>query len=130
MENVNSSHGGIPLGKLVFGIVLLAVGILSFTDYLDITDLHRIWRFWPVLLIVGGLSSEIDSLRQRKGGGGYILVAVGVWFLAGNQHFFGLTQRTAFPLGVAVAGLGLIVHSLVVPDAKRIARKEDRDGHE
>jgi hypothetical protein len=69
MENVNSSHGGVPLGKLVFGIVLLAVGILSFTDYLDITDLHRIWRFWPVLLIVGGLSSEIDSLRQRKGGG-------------------------------------------------------------
>lgn len=129
MENVNPSHDGVPLGKLVFGIVLLVVGILSFTDYLDITDLHQIGRFWPVLLIVIGVSSEIDSLRLRKGGGGYILVAVGVWFLAGNQHFFGLTQRTAFPLGVAVAGLGLILHSLVVPDARRSNRKENGDDH-
>jgi hypothetical protein len=115
----------IPLGKLAFGIALLAVGILSFTDALDLADLHHIGRFWPVLLILIGVSSEIDALRERRGGGGYIIAAVGVWFLAGREHLFGLTQRTAFPLALAVAGAGLILHAMV---DRPSVKKEHRNG--
>jgi hypothetical protein len=113
----------IPLGKLALGIVLLLVGVLSFTDYLDVYDVRDIVRFWPALLIFIGVSSEIDSLRQRQGGGGYIVAAIGVWLLFANQHFFGLTHRTAMPLGIAVIGLGMIVHALV--DAPVPVNKEN-----
>ena len=113
MDNTTVTDGHIPLGKLAWGIALLLVGLLSFTDYLDMFDLREIWRFWPLFLIFIGVSSEIDSLRQRKAGGGYILVAIGVWMLVGNHHFWGLSHRGAFPLGIAVAGLGVISHALV-----------------
>ena len=116
----------IPLGKLAFGIVLLVVGVLGFTDYLDVLEVRDIVRFWPALLIFIGVSSEIDALRERRSGGGYILAAVGVWLLFANQHFFGLTHRTAMPLGIAVVGLGVILHALV--DAPVAANKEN--GHE
>lgn len=115
MDNTNTTvtDDRIPMGKLAVGIVLLLVGVLSFTDYMEMVDLREIWRFWPVLLIFIGVSSEIDSLRQRKRGGGHIMIAVGVWMLVANHHFFGLTHRTAFPLGIAVVGLGIILHALV-----------------
>jgi hypothetical protein len=113
----------IPMGKLAVGIVLLLVGLLSFTDYMELFDLREIWRFWPVFLIFIGVSSEIDSLRQRTGGGGYIVAAIGVWMLVANHHFFGLNHRTAFPLGIAVVGLGVILHALV--DAPVPVKKEN-----
>lgn len=113
----------IPLGKLAFGIVLLLVGTLAFTDYLDMLDVRDIVRFWPALLIFIGVSSEIDALRERKSGGGYIIAAIGVWLLFATQHFFGLTHRTAMPLGIAVVGLGVILHALV--DAPVAGKKEN-----
>jgi hypothetical protein len=113
MDNTTSTDNRIPIGKLAVGIVLLLVGILSFTDYMELFDLREIWRFWPVFLIFIGVSSEIDALRQRKTGGGHILAAIGVWMLVANHHFFGLNHRTAFPLGIAVVGLGVILHALV-----------------
>jgi hypothetical membrane protein len=113
MDNITTTDGRIPMGKLALGIALLLVGVLSFTNYMELYDLREIWRFWPVLLIFIGVSSEFDSLRQRKTGGGHILVAIGVWMLVANHRFFGLNHRTAFPLAIAVVGLGVILHALV-----------------
>jgi hypothetical protein len=113
MDNTTSTDNRIPMGKLAVGIVLLLVGLLSFTDYMEMFDLREIWRFWPVFLIFIGVSSEIDSLRQRTSGVGYIVAAIGVWMLVANHHFFGLNHRTAFPLGIAVVGVGVILHALV-----------------
>jgi hypothetical protein len=113
----------IPFGKLAFGLVLMLVGLLSFTNYIDLIDIRQIWRWWPVFLIFIGLSNEIDSLRARKSDGGYIMVAIGVWLLVANQHFFGLRHGTAFPIGIAVVGLGVIVHALV--DAPVSEHKEN-----
>lgn len=125
MDNSITADNRIPLGKLAVGIVLLLVGILSFTDYLDLVDLRHVWRFWPLLLIFIGVSSEIEALRKRQSGGGYIVAAIGVWMLAANQHLFGLSHRSAMPLGIAVVGLGLILHALV--DAPVPAKKENHD---
>jgi uncharacterized membrane protein HdeD (DUF308 family) len=101
------------MSKLAWGIVLLIVGILGFTDAIDLYDVGHLWRYWPVILIVLGVVSEAEALRERRSSGGYMLIAVGVWFLAGAHHFLGLNHRSALPLGIAVAGLGLIVHAIV-----------------
>jgi FtsH-binding integral membrane protein len=122
-NNTTVADSRIPLGKLALGIALLLVGVLSLTDYLEMFDLREIWRFWPLLLIFIGVASEVDSLRQRKSGGGHIIAAVGVWMLVANHHFFGLSHRTAFPLGIAVVGLGVILHALI--DEPVAAKKEE-----
>ena len=103
----------VPAGKLVFGIVLLAVGVLAFVDAIDLWEPRELWRYWPVILIVLGVSQEIDVLRTRRGDGGFVLIAIGVWMLAATQHFLGLDYASAFPLGIAVAGLGIILHALL-----------------
>ena len=115
----------IPFGQIAFGLALLAVGILSFTDWTDLMDIRDLWRWWPAVLIFIGVSTEIDSLRARKSDGGYIIAAIGVWLLAANLHWFGLRTRSAMPLGIAVIGLGIILHALV--DAPVVAKKENGD---
>lgn len=124
MNDMQTTTGAQPeprisAGKLVFGIALLAVGILTFVDAIDVLDVREIWRYWPVILIVLGVSNEIDTIRTRKGDGGYILIAIGVWMLAATQGFLGLTYRSAFPLGVVVAGLGIIFHALLGVEGKK-----------
>ena len=123
MNDVTTSSGEAPArlsaGKLVFGIVLFAVGVLAFFDAIDLLEVRELWRWWPLILIVLGVSNEIDALRTRRGDGGYWLIAVGVWMLAATQEFLDLDYVTAFPLGIAVVGLGIILHALLGVEANK-----------
>ena len=118
--NTNTQPARIPAGKLLTGIALLGVGILAFTHAIDFDDWypHEIWRLWPVFLIVIGIGTEVDTLRTRKGDGGFVLIAIGVWMLAGSLELFGLSYRSGFPLAVVVFGIGLITHALLGVEKK------------
>ncbi|HVE69801.1 MAG TPA: hypothetical protein VNI54_00425 [Thermoanaerobaculia bacterium] len=94
-------------GKLMGGLVLLTIGLAG------ITHSREIWQYWPVLLIGLGVGHEADTLRTRRGDGGYILIAIGVWMLAGSVELFGLSYRSAFPLAIVIAGAGMILHALL-----------------
>ena len=111
-------------GKLIFGLFLIAIGIGGFLNAIDVWELANIWSWWPVALIAIGLSQEISSLAQRRGDGGTALLAVGIWLLIGSHHFFGLGYRTAFPIGIAVFGLSMLLHAIV--DRPRPAREQEK----
>jgi hypothetical protein len=128
MESTTISPHRISAGKLVFGLALVTVGLLAFFDAIDFGTPDRLWRLWPLVLIALGLASEIDALRVRKNEGGGFLLGVGVWFLAGMQHWFGLTVRTAFPLGVVVLGASLVLHAIVdLPETKESKETEEKE---
>lgn len=110
-EEMAMNERRIPAGPLVFGMALVALGGASFLDSIDLFEIGRYWRFWPMILILIGIATETEALQQRRSGGGYVLIAVGVWMLA-SQGLFGLTYRTAFPLALVVVGAGLTVHAL------------------
>lgn len=99
--------------KLVFGLVLIAIGAGAFVDALDLWNPRVLWRLWPLVLILLGLASEVDALRERRSDGGSFLIGIGVWFFAATQDIFGLTYRSAFPLGVVVVGLFMTLHAIV-----------------
>lgn len=108
--------------KLVFGLVLIALGALAFVDAVDLWNPRVFWpRIWPLGLLVLGLAGEIDAIRARQSDGSAFLVGLGVWFIAASFDVFGLTWRTAFPLGVAVVGLFMTLHAVIdkpVPQKK------------
>lgn len=102
----------LSMGKLAVGIGLLAIGILGFTDAIDIWEPRELWRYWPLILIFIGVANEADTLVRRRGSGGFVLIAVGTWLLIGNNEYFGLDHGSAIPVAIAIVGLGLIIHAL------------------
>ena len=103
--------------KLVAGLALLLVGVLTLTDAWD-----GLRRYWPVIPLALGAIGEAQALRARKGDGSILLLAFGAWTLAASQQFLGLTYVTAWPIGVVVAGLGMVVHAV-------IDRAEEKENH-
>ena len=113
----------IALDKLIAGVALITVGVAGFLGAMDILHFRDIGRLWPLILIVIGLGSEIESLRRRREGSGWILIAIGTWFLIGNFHLFGLSFRHALPVAIAIAGAGIVTHAIV--DKPGSAKKEE-----
>jgi hypothetical protein len=108
---------GISTGKLAAGLALVAVGIAGV-----VRAPHELWRYWPVLLIFIGLGQETEALRTRRGGGGFFLMALGVWLLAGSLELFGLDYGSALPLAVIMAGTGMILHTVLGIENKETPR--------
>ena len=76
---------------LVFGLVIIAVGVLFTLDNLGLADAERYFRWWPMAMILVGVA----KLWQSRGGfsnpiGGVFLLLVGGWF---QLHNLGLIDR-------------------------------------
>jgi hypothetical protein len=110
----------ISTGKLAAGMALLALGIAA------LVDAHELWRYWPLLPIFIGVGQEADTLRTRRDSGGVFLIAVGVWMLCGSLRLFGLDYRDAFPVGVMVVGLGLVLHAVLGINGKKENSREQQ----
>ncbi|HEX6084843.1 MAG TPA: hypothetical protein VF266_09985 [Thermoanaerobaculia bacterium] len=108
-------------GKLTAGMALVAIGIAGLMQSRDL------WRYWPLLLIFMGLGQEADAIRTRRDSGGIFLIAVGLWMLCGSLRLFGLDYGDAFPIGVTVVGLGLVLHALLgITDKKKETPREQQ----
>ena len=53
-------------GSLVWGVILIAVGVLFLLDQLDINVWNTVWRFWPVILIIWGANKLWLGLKDKN----------------------------------------------------------------
>jgi len=64
---------GIHLGKrscgggLLWGLILIAIGLVLLLDHMGIISVDHLWRFWPLLLIVAGASNVMAPERRLWG---------------------------------------------------------------
>ncbi len=89
----------LPIGKLVVGLVLLAVGLALFLDAVDIVEVGMWWMYWPVILIAIGLANAYDAIRRRQGDGSWFLIGIGIWMLFGSFEIFDSVVRLGVPAG-------------------------------
>ena len=52
-------------GGLVAGAVLTLVGLALLLDHLRIISFDRLWQFWPMLLVLVGVSHFINRERRQ-----------------------------------------------------------------
>ncbi|HET9994836.1 MAG TPA: DUF5668 domain-containing protein [Candidatus Acidoferrum sp.] len=59
---------------MIWGAMLILVGLAFLLDHMGIISVDRLWRFWPILLIVAGLSNVVSPERRFWG---ILLIAAG-----------------------------------------------------
>jgi hypothetical protein len=109
-----SVQGGQPQcsspGEVVFGIVILVLGVILLLDRTGLVALQLSWRLWPFAVLALALARLTDAGRGCHAPGIWLL-AFGAWGLVSEFGLFGFDHRTSWPLLVIGAGLGVVWHS-------------------
>jgi hypothetical protein len=97
---------------IVFAFLMIGAGVLLFLDNVGLFHFHDIWRYWPVALIILGVS----KLFETRGAGGMVWAAmatlVGTAFLLGNLGIWQVQWNMIWPLGLIAFGILKLVTSL------------------
>lgn len=94
---------------IFFGVVVVAIGCLLLLDNLGIFPLRDIWQYWPVVLIVWGLSHLVDSRTPSGWIWGGMVTSVGALFLLRNFGFWFLDFSIIWPVILIAFGLSVLV---------------------
>ena len=106
--------------SVIWGVVLITIGVALLLAKLGVLETHDIGRLWPLVLVAIGLGQA----GQGKFGSAVSFVMMGFWFLACSLGWMGLTYRNSWGLLLVAQGSGMVVRSLTGEDRKRRARKE------
>lgn len=104
---------GAPRRRSIFGgLLLVLIGVVFLLHYWapGLIHLGRIWRYWPVLLIVWGLAKIYDhfaaertsQLPPRVMTGGEFLLLMLILALGGTTVLFGWARRNRPDLNISI----------------------------
>lgn len=94
---------------IFFGVVVVAIGCLLLLDNLGIFRFRDIWQYWPVLLIVWGLSHVIDSRTPSGWIWGGMIALIGALFLLDNLDIFVFNFAVVWPVLLIAFGVSVLV---------------------
>jgi hypothetical protein len=99
-------------GRLVFGLIVLALGLLWTLDNLGIVDSAPILHWWPALLLVAGLARLTGFGARQQMVSGAVLSIAGLLLLGDALHVLHVRIWELWPIAMIVIGTGLVVRSL------------------
>ena len=98
-------------GKLVGGIILIAIGMVFLLDQMNVIEFGRvIRRWWPMFIILFGVPR---LFKREMFWSGMWFITVGSWMQLVRLHVFGLTFRNSWPLLLIAIGAGIIVRTFI-----------------
>ena len=124
-------------GRMLLGILILAIGALLLLNNTDIINLGPIHTLWPLILVVIGISTIVNAYDRQDSGvgvwrgrtrrphssGGIWLIFIGLWFLVSSNHLFGLHFRDTWPMFIIAWGVSMVWRSVARQSRQRIAEE-------
>jgi predicted membrane protein len=103
------AHRSQPAHGLIIGAAICAVGVILLLDHMGLIVAGNLWRFWPMLLIVGGAIHLTDVRQWPKGA---FLILIGVLFQLDNLGVIHFRWAELWPLAIIAAGVMMIWASI------------------
>lgn len=94
------------------GIILVVIGSVILLDHMGIISSERLWKLWPLILIVVG---GVKFFKESNRAWGAVLMVIGAIFLADNFGLARLNWNDLWPLVLIAAGVGLIWSRFELP---------------
>src|SRR5262252_2822884 len=112
---VNVRYGWRLTGRLLFGLVLVTLGVLWTLDNLGVPGIGEALRWWPAFLVAYGLMRLTGLDGTRRVGTGVIFTLIGAWLLARNVGWVHVSLWDLWPVWMILVGGSLVWRSLRGP---------------
>lgn len=113
-------------GRMLFGAVLVALGLVWTLDNLGITDADVVLRWWPVLLLAYGFVRLTGLDGTRRVVSGVIFMLAGGWMLARALGYVHVSILHLWPVFMIFIGASLVWRSMRGP---QVEQDTDRDSY-
>jgi len=113
-ERARRSERHRAVSGVVFGALLITVGVLFTLGNFGIVEVGRLRDYWPVLLIAGGLPALIAPKDGGDPAWGITLVGLGVFFQLQRLDLIDWSVWDVWPVLLILAGLAVLAGSLGV----------------
>jgi hypothetical protein len=95
-------------GAFVLGLGVFALGVILILDNFGVIDGSVLVPYWPVLLIVLGISHLVGPSSARKLGWGLSWIAVGAIILLNNLGVIAVGIEVLWPVVLVILGANLV----------------------
>jgi cell wall-active antibiotic response 4TMS protein YvqF len=106
-------------GRIMFGVLVIAAGLLLLIDRLELMSIHLTSHLWPLFPLGLGLLRAIDPAAGRDGRharrSGVWLMFIGCWGLMNEFHVLGFYYDNSWPLVIIFAGITIVWRSIDAP---------------
>jgi len=100
-------------GGMIIGLGVIAVGVLFLLRNVGILYFDDIWQYWPVILIVVGISKLANTHSASQVTSGLIIGGLGTIFLLRNLgYIYGNIWQYIWPGILIAVGLSILVKHL------------------
>jgi hypothetical protein len=96
---------------LVFGIIIVVVGVTLLLDQMNLIDANRIFRFWPLLLIAWGVSTLLSCQGSGRRFWGGFLILLGIALQLQELGYRRVRMETLWPLFIIGVGVLLVIQA-------------------
>lgn len=106
---IGGGSGRRGFGTAILGIGVLAVGAILLLDNFGFVEAQNLFDYWPVLLILVGISHFVRPPGSRRYTAGSIFIFVGAVLLLSNLGYISFGIWDLWPVILVIAGLSLIL---------------------
>jgi predicted membrane protein len=96
--------------RLIFGLAVMAWGLMLTLDNFGVIDAGQYWKLWPVILIAVGLARLAESMRSGSRMSGGLLVIIGAALLLHSLDI--VTHKQVWPVILFVFGGSIVWRAL------------------
>src|SRR5262245_9550135 len=98
--------------QLFIGCAVVVLGVLFTLDNLDVLQAGPILRFWPIVLVLLGVSRLIGVGSRPQMPAGLVLTGIGLLMLLSNLHVISFGIWDLWPLVLVAAGAALVTRGM------------------
>jgi len=121
---MNTQNSYVARKQIMWGLVLIAVGVVFLLDRMDLVDVRSVWHYWPLLIVASGINQTIGYPSAREFSNGLWTVFIGLWLFAVFEGIFGLTFMNSWPLFLLMAGLQMVLRPVL---QRRFPQSKEND---
>jgi predicted membrane protein len=99
--------------KALIGALIIVFAVVLLLRNMDLIPYINMWRFWPIFLIVIGLSQILRPIEYRQTLSGSIFIIIGGLFLLNNMNIIYFGFRDLWPFILLLVGFAILRQAMV-----------------